>query len=294
VGVSQTSTSFPNPAVITQLHEFQNGTWIENIAVRPSGQLLLTLFDRPEVYTLDPKVPGAKPELVHKFQENATKLLGITEYATDKYAVVVGSSENGKDAWSIWSLDVGAVKGANAQRRIRAIPGAEMLNGLTTLDGNTVLAADTTGGVVYCIDLLSGEHSVVLNDKTMMPGINGVRYRAPYLYYTNTVQGLFARVQIHPRTARSAGPVKVIATKIEGVDDFALPSWAEGDAYIANFFDNTVLRVQLDGNVTVFAKGISVPTSASFGRTDADARTLYVVTSVPPASGGGRVVALKV
>ena len=278
--------------MVTQLHEFENGTWIENIAIRPNGQILLSLFDRPEIYLLDAFTPGSKPELLYKFA-NATRLTGLAEYAPDKFAVLVGARVNNKDVVSTHTLDLSSpLRGMKVNPVGGEIKGVDVLNGLTALSPDSLLASDSFGGQVFLINLKTGESKPVLHDATMMPGINGIRYRSPYLYFTNMVQGLFARIPIDPKTAESKGDAEVVATKIVGVDDFALATWTDREAYLVNFEQNLVLKVDSEANLLTFATGIQAPTSAYFGRTEADSRILYVVTS-GGNGGGGKVVMVQ-
>lgn len=68
---------------------FPNGTWVENIAVRWNGHLLVTLLNRPEVWEVEPL--SGHSELVYSFPE-ATGTLGIAEIEHDIFAVNVGNS----------------------------------------------------------------------------------------------------------------------------------------------------------------------------------------------------------
>ena len=229
--------------------------------------------------------------VVHKFA-NATRLTGMAEYAPDKYAILVGARTADRDTVSTYTIDLTSIKGPKVKAVGGEIKGPDLLNGLAALTTETVLASDSFGGVVYIIDLKTGVSKPVLNDATMMPGINGIRYRPPYLYFTNMVQGIFARIPIDPRTAEAKGDVEVIATKIVGVDDFALATWTDREAYLVNYEQNNILRVDAEANLVTFATGVIAPTSAFFGRTDADARVLYVVTS-GGVGGGGKVVTVQ-
>jgi hypothetical protein len=286
-----TSIASANAGMVTQFHEFENGTWIESIAVRANGQIIVSLFDRPELYIMDPATPGAKPELIHRFK-NATRLTGLAEYAPDKFAVLVGSRTNEKDSISTWTVDLSSINGLKVNAVGSDIPGVDLLNGLTALNRETLLASDTFGGSVYRIDVKSGAAVSVLNDGTMIPGVNGVHYSAPYLYYTNMIQGLFARIPVDAKTAEASGPAEIIATKIVGVDGFALASWTDHEAYILNHEENTILKVDAEANVVTFATGVIGPTAAFFGRTEVDGRILYVVTS-GGANGGGKVMMVQ-
>ena len=47
---------------ITLMFEFPNGTWLENLAVRPSGSIITTILTAPELYLLQPNPRNPKPE----------------------------------------------------------------------------------------------------------------------------------------------------------------------------------------------------------------------------------------
>jgi hypothetical protein len=141
-------------------------------------------------------------------------------------------------------------------------------------------------------------------------GINGVRIRENDLYFTNTAKGLFAKVPIDSSTGEATGPVKVLAKTgilgpLTGIDDFALGRIGD-EAYIVNFVQNKLLKVDRSGRVetlagTIFSQKIPGPCSAQFGRTEKDEGILYVTTSgnallpLPGArlGGGGQVLAVK-
>lgn len=63
--------------------------WVENIAVRSNGKILVTLINTPQVWQIDPASHIA--ELVHVFP-HAISALGITEYEHDVFAVVSNTS----------------------------------------------------------------------------------------------------------------------------------------------------------------------------------------------------------
>jgi hypothetical protein len=77
-----------NPT-LHDIWQFPLGTWVENLAVRTNGQLLVTLLSQPELYHVDPFQKTA-PTLIHSFP-NASGLLGIAEIEDDVFAVVAGN-----------------------------------------------------------------------------------------------------------------------------------------------------------------------------------------------------------
>ena len=77
---------------VRQLYQFPNSTFthIENVAIRPNGQLLLTIITEPCVYSLDPAASAPTPQLLYRFP-SVTSMLGIAETSPDVFAVVAAN-----------------------------------------------------------------------------------------------------------------------------------------------------------------------------------------------------------
>jgi hypothetical protein len=289
---------------VSKVHQFGNGTWVENIAVRSNGNLVVVLYDRPEVWEVNPLIPDAEPKRLVHF-ENATRTSGITEADADNFVVMVFMKSGG---FTIWNLDLTSSQ-TIAKEVITTVPDAGMLNGLTSLSSTVVLAADTRKGVVHRFDLAMGESTIALNDSTMkgLPllgvGINGVRYRAGFLYYTNTFKGILARIPIDTATAKATGLAEVLVSGLFGLDDFAFGR-SDDEFFVMHWIRSRILRVTAGGAKPVVvasgSDGVAWPTSAQFGRTDADRDTVYVTSSGNPTSlvvgkyEGGKILSVKV
>jgi hypothetical protein len=76
--------------VLHNVAQFPNTTWVENLAVRSNGSLLVTLLSAPELFQVDPAGKGQQPQLVHQFS-NITSLTGIAEVEKDVFAVAGGN-----------------------------------------------------------------------------------------------------------------------------------------------------------------------------------------------------------
>ena len=288
---------------LSNLVRFPNGTWVENIALRWNGNLLVTLFTPPEVWEIDPsaltQTNGSK--LVHHFP-GAESVTGIAETEPDVFMVV---SDN-----TIYKFDFTSRRNVSITEVVH-IDEAGLMNGIASLDGpgGTVLAADAHLGQVWGIDTKTGKYEVVLEDDTMSPnddlgqllGVNGVRRSGGYLYYNNSPRRLLCRVRISATTGRAIGPYEII---MQGAlsDDFAVSP--DGTVYLAGLNDNVITRVWPDGTQETVtghlgSTDVAGATSAAFGRTPWDIRTLYVTTSgasASPVNGtyveGGKVVAI--
>ncbi|RFU81653.1 quino amine dehydrogenase beta chain [Trichoderma arundinaceum] len=304
---------------------FPNGTWVENIAVRSNGNLLVTLFNVPEVWEVEPRTGSA--ELVYSFP-NANVSLGIAEVGHDIFAVNVGSisgpGQGIPGSWSIWTLDYNTAHTEGSSnhyqpsssykptgKKVAAIPPAVFLNGLATLPTNAglVLTGDSFLGQVFAVDTLSGRYSVAVDvpelkrntSAAIQIGVNGIRVFNKHLYFVNSFKSpLLAKIPLSI-SGRAAGPVKTIAKSPQypidlgfQADDFALDATAEY-AWITTNPSNVIVKLAIaTGKQQVVGGGKSDPTvagatSAAFGRNWYDKQTLYIVTDgglADPTSAG--------
>ena len=263
-------------------------TSIENVAIRPSGDLILTTTSAPTIYLLDPTQSSPSAQLLYTFP-NATSCLGITETSSDVFAVVVGNVnistfEGVPGTFSIWSVNF-QQSNEPVVTEVAAIPQAKILNGLTHLQNNPdiVLAADSEAGIVYSLDVASGSSAVAIQNAAFMPtgsnplGINGLHVDAAgaNLYFTNSAQGTFGRIPINGM-GNANGAVTIIATSAKGnfYDDFAIDS--QGNSWIT-IHPDIVTEVSEAGVQTTILNTTNLlqPTSAIFST---GGQTLYVVT----------------
>jgi len=309
-----------------KIYQFEPaGTWAENLAVRANGNLLVTLLTAPELWEIPPHNPSGAAR-VHRF-ENYTSLLGITEYAHDAFAVVHGIANLSTGApvpgsFAVSTVDFSVGGGQPLVQEAARVPEALLLNGLATLssDPPIVLAADSSWGKVYRIDINSKTHSVALADGSMESptgtgraqdiGVNGIHLVGDVLYFTNTIARTLNKVRL-ANNGSATGNFTLVANLGFQADDFTLAPGGRsvvsggGDgggafrggpaapaAYVAGNSNNTLFELRRDGvvkpilgapNETVLQK----PTAVQFGRTPQDRETLYVV------DGTGQVVAVE-
>jgi hypothetical protein len=263
-----------------------NGSWIENLAVRSNGKIVITRADIPELWSIDPSDDSAS--LIHTFP-NATGIQGITEIQHDVFAIAVGilptaDAAASPGSWVIWRVDLNPRTPTFAI--ITAIPEALFLNGLTTVnDHGLVLIADSYKGVIWSLDTNTAAYSIALSDSTMLPlplpnqlGVNGVKLQNGYAYYTSTSQQKFCRVRVSSE-ANATGSYEVVASGF-GQDDFAFAQ--SRTPYIATHPQDSVAKV-IGGQVFTIAGSnttwtLAGSTSAQFGYTEAGT-VLYVTTN---------------
>lgn len=287
----------PQVKVETLFQFPNNGSWVDNIALRPDGSLLLTRLDVPEVWSIDTKSGNAT--LAHSFP-NATSCFGISEIDHDVFAVVVGNFSTKTytptaGSFSVKKLDFNKIAPKDNERvsglalasHIASLPEAQALNGMATFTkkSNLVLIADSPKGAVWKVNTKTGDYAVALNDTTMMPakgqalplGINGLKLVDGYIYYSSTTRMEFCRVKVN-EDATPAGDYEVIAS---GFLPDNIEVAADGTAYIATDPQNSVVRISPYGQISLVAGGqlsteMPGPTSC---RLTPDGKTLYVGTS---------------
>ncbi|XXG95166.1 hypothetical protein Hte_001426 [Hypoxylon texense] len=277
-----------------------NGTYIENIAVRSNGDLLVTLLQpSASVYTVKgPYSQSPSMSLVHTF-EGANGLTGISETSPDTFIVAAalypGLAAPYQNTSTLWELKLGSKGKEATARRIVHIPEASLLNAVVTVPGYkaAVLVGDSVRGVVFRVDVTTGRYDVVLDIPELKPipggpidlGFNGAKIRAGYLYWSNTDRASIYRFPIdmlgYPVQGAKVEEVAAIENA-SGVDDFAFD--CQGNIWAATDFDNMLITIQTDGRETVVLGSpteltVAGDTSAAFGRTPLDRHILYVTTS---------------
>ncbi|PSN59388.1 hypothetical protein BS50DRAFT_579981 [Corynespora cassiicola Philippines] len=306
------------------VHQFSYPSWVENIHIRHTGELIVTQLMTSNVYLIDPKVARtnvtsttAGVSLLHSYP-TGQMLLGIAEVSRDEFYVVSGNMTSERGSYSVWSLDLREYDdksntGVKAHQ-ITIFPESGLLNGMDTLDpsNNLVVIADSWAGLIWVLNVKSGEKSMFLNETetqqreghAMDVSANGVkvirRQGEADVYFSNTAKELFCRITVSLSTLQKISPVQVLNDAI-AIDDFAIDA-DNNVAYVAGGRQNTLYSIPLPGgqaepmigslNQTILAG----PTSTAIGR-----GVVYIATSGSsqqnPQSGfseGAKIVAVEV
>ena len=221
------------PLAIEIVHQFPPGTWLENLAIRPNGNILTTALSSPELFEVDNR--GKDPiKLVHTFA-NETGCTGITQMGRETFYVIAGNFSLSNftsvpGSWSVYKVKLHRHLPRSAQVSLVAkFPDSIVLNGITVLSKSKkwLLVSDSAAGVVYRLEAKTGKIAKVLEDPLMKPdspsgvGVNGIRLSRDnaYLYFTNSDRNILASQFIdYDGTLRA--PAKVFGT-VDGPDDFA-------------------------------------------------------------------------
>ena len=294
-----------------QIYQFPVGTWLENLAIRPCGSILVTSLTSPSLYQINPFTNPAQETLIHNFTD-ASWTVGITQTTPDTFYVVVANG-------SLQTLS--AAPGSNRLYRVSFPPpslhnpnpsvevslaatlsDAGLLNGATTLTDKCILTADSHRGLIWLTDITTGDSYPAFSDPLMLPtaappgiGINGIKLlpNPPSLYFTNSALALLAKIPLHANGS-AAGPAEVVAhaPPRASYDDFVFDRF--GTAFLATSAGNSIAEVTRTGAQNIIAgnvnsTAIAEPTSAQLGQNG----VLYVTTAgglaVPVVVGGEEV-----
>jgi hypothetical protein len=272
-------------ATVQTIYQFPPGTWVENIAVRSNGNLLVVLFSAPQVHEIDLSATPITARLVASFASKSG-IQGIVETEADIFAVMPFDSSS----YSLWTIN--ATSG-DTEEVIPVVPDVGVLNGLTKVSNDVLLAADTKFGAIVRLDVAEKSSSVAVKDNTMIGlplnlggGINGIRARrtgnSTMVYFTNFLKATLNRFSINPTDFTLASPIATIASNLGLLDDLAIGAHEGDPSYVMQYILGAIAEVHDDGTWQPLVQGLDYPTSAQFGRTEGDKDVLYVSSSGNP------------
>jgi len=300
------------------VYQFPNPTWLESIAATRNGSLLTGVLGSTSsgaaLHLVDPfstaNASAPANTLLYTFPD-ANSVFGISELEPDVYAVATGiySTTTGatEGSSSLWTIDLNTIcaSGTPSVRKVADLKDTKVINGIAVLNKDTVLVADSFGGSIISVDVLTGSYKILHNDITLAEnmtaaipiGVNGLKYLAPNLYYTNTQLGVF-RVRVDPSTGAATSPYTKLAS-LDAPDDIAVTD--DGTVFVARPLGDAVERVGRDGSTAVVAEKESVRgvTGVTLGRTWRDRSVVYACTFGGYAENGegfaegGKIVAIQ-
>jgi sugar lactone lactonase YvrE len=301
------------PLPVKTVYQFDTETWIENLAVRPNGDLLLVVDEN----VTDPEHPvslyqlanpaSAQPELSLIYAFPLGTVLGITEIRPEVYAVL---AENFTGTFSavpgtskMFTFDFNDMdSGLPAIKEVATLPNTvNGPDGIAALPGHpdTVLVADMYASLVWAVDISTGTTTVFAQTPEMAEvhnatkmGINGLRVSDSYLYFTNSDLKSVFRLPLDA-CGSGAGPQAEMVANLTAVspvfiDDFTIGR--DGTLWVTSSGpQNVVVAVRPDGKggflEPVVAAGaidsmaVQGDVGAAFGRGPSDRDILYVVTN---------------
>ncbi|KAK5730754.1 hypothetical protein LTR15_000692 [Elasticomyces elasticus] len=317
----------PDDDAVGVVWQFENTTWIENLAVRGNGEILCTSLSAGAIFMVNPFAHTVSPNgaacrddaktsqevTVHQF-EAGNGVLGIAEIENDVFIVVTsqinlatsvaipGSAAAWRVAMGAWTLGDDKPVTLVANLTDVGLP-----DGVVALsDPGAVLVADAAKGLIWKLDTINGKYDIIIQDDIFLSsnpqiplGVDGLHVVDDYLYFTDLGDNILCRVSIDA-AGYATDQIELIAT-MPAPDDFALAE--DGTAYVVGA--NQLYRVSAAGKVDVLAGSVNDTTlegatSAQFGRTREDAGVLYIWTNgglLVPTNGrliGGQILAINV
>ena len=289
-------------ATLTVVAEFPERFFLENIAVRADGSMLVTVQNRKELWFVPKPIPAAQvePVLLDTFEFNTTF---IVEWKADRFLLGVADVYGSHQA-KLYEIDLRDWSSGAAiePRHLLDFPQPWVgLNGACLVAPNVLLAAGVAT-LIWRVDIADDgcasariwlQHDTMKNrpgeKKPEQPGTNGIQFDASrsYLYYTSTSQQLMLRVKVNRDDHEPADLPEFVAGGREW-DDFLIDEVA-GVAYVTTHRENTIDRVFLehDGNRegrTViagepFTPTLIGPSAGAWGRQPSDfGRVAYFTT----------------
>lgn len=301
----------------------------ENLAVRSNGQIITTLTGpQAYIYQIDPLDIIPPIQLCQVPIANGSAA-GIAEGERDIFYIVAGrynlqnTSATYPDTYQIVKLDMRGVFGfpngtlnkQPATKRVANLTDAQLPNGATfarPTGSKNLLVADSFRGLIWNVDVHSGDVKVALNDTATkgasntgpsFTGINGIKEFNGSLYWTSTGASKLWKVAIGKDGNVFKGAMPTLITSNITCDDLVIDN--QGSVYVAGPKD-VITKVTPDGKQTVITgnygsvnSSVVGPSALRFGRGASDQWSLYVTTngglaavlgsSDPGASGISRI-----
>lgn len=274
--------------------EFPKNTFLENLVVDQAGTAYLTSHEEGVVYRVD------RSGIRKQHLRVDGKLAGITKTAKQGL-VLSGSSKDGVQ--TVFLFNQKAQNLASIP-----IPEAVFLNGITALDTQNYLIADSYSATIWKIDIKTKQVSRWLqhellaraDTKNPIPAANGIKVDAlrKRVLVSNTAKQLLVEV---PLTLTNQAGTPKILQQFVNIDDFAVTQ--DGRIYAATHIYNSIIRIDPDSKVTVIAEGmqgVTGSTAVALHKVQKRSQELLITTNggmfLPPASGieTGKLIRLKI
>jgi hypothetical protein len=272
--------------------EFPPNTFLESIAISPDGTLFVSNHLEGQVFRLGadgvPKVYAAIAGKATGLALTAAGDLLLTAWNADNIPTVFTISPSGEVTVLV------------------TLPDAIFLNGLTPLNEETYLIADSYKGAIWLLDIATKTvkiwlaHPILARsaDDKEFPAVNGLKRYGNSLYASNTEKMQLVKIPL--QADGQPGEPEVFVQPVN-LDDFAFDQ--AGNLYGTTHIYDSVVKITPDGVMTTIAQaaqGVTGSTALAFGQGAGDRTSIYVVTnggmSFPPPTGvePARVVRLDV
>lgn len=270
VGLPGSATAATAPlshARITQHFDLDGKQMPENIVLEPNGSVDLSLSAARQIaqVTRNGKVrvlatlPAPADDGVH------TPALGfplVTGLVRDAHGTLYFLYATGTaDLTGVWRLRPGGTP-----ERIAALPADGLPNGLA-LDSGRLYITDSVRGVIWRVPAAGGTAKVWADGpelaSTGFLGANGLKVHNGAVWVSNLDKGTVVRYQV--RRNGTAGPARIKAEQLAGIDDFAFVGRSDRILAALDQTDEVAL-IEPDGTHTIVLSpqdGLQNPTAVA-------------------------------
>lgn len=256
---------------VTQIWNFTTVVSPEGSALLPNGEFLFSTEESGNIYVIDPSAANPVARSVGVLP-GATNCLGIAKISDVKYGIIGHASDaagNNINA-TLYTVEFpNANYSSSATIGIAAtLPTAKFLNGAAPLpaDPSIVFLSDSELAAIWRVDTKTGSAEIVLEDDAFavptnntvgVPvGINGLKIRAGYAYFSNSAKALFGRAAISEEGVFvQDGGVEVIYTAPD-----AGSAAHYNDLFVLDDAGTTLVTDFPDSIVTIYTNGTAVET----------------------------------
>lgn len=259
---------------------YPKNTWLENIVKGNDGNFYITNYPVGVILKV------SKSGNTENYAQVKGKIAGIAKYGANQFLVT------GWDTTSKPSIFI--VDNKKNTSVFTSIDGCMFPNGIIEFGKNGYLIADSYAGCIWLLNKqdksikvwLKNDLLARIDEKSPLPGANGLKVYNNNLYISNTGKGVIVKV---PIVNNEAGTPEVYVSGAS-VDDFAFDE--KGNIYGATNVFNRVIKISPDKKITVVAElsnGAAGATSVVVEKSKEGKTILYVPTcggmGVPPATG---------
>lgn len=260
--------------------EYPKNTWLENIVRGYDGNFYLTEYPSGTILKVTPS--GVK----ENYAKINGKIAGIARYGVNQFLVTGWDTAGHASVFIVDSHKNTSV--------FSVIEGGIFPNGIIEFEKNQYLIADSYAGCIWLLNAkdksvkvwLKDELLARMDEKSQLPGANGLKIYNSHLYISNTGKGMIITV---PILNNMAGKPEIYLSGVSA-DDFAFDK--KGNMYCATNVFNRVIKIDTDKKMTVIAElanGAAGATSVVVEMNNSGKTILYVPTcggmGVPPATG---------
>lgn len=273
------------------LAEFPANTFLENIAIDPQGIIFVTSYEEGKIYRITSS---------GECREFASINGNVAGVVVDRLGNLLVAAAIDSKMSAILQIDpTGVVE------TLVTLPDAIFLNGMTPLQGDRYLVADSYRGAIWEVDAIAKSARIWLQNNLLtrsdpnnpFPAVNGIKIYNGAVFASNTQRQMLIRIPLEEN--RTPGVPEVFLTNIN-LDDFAFD--IRGNLYGTTHIYNSTIQVSPDKQIVTIAtdQSMSGSTALAFGRGESDRTSLYVTTnggmSLPLPTGveTAKVVRLEV